>query len=169
MPPAGQSTVIQPDPSTVAVTSRTPSEIVGIIVLVGIMLFATVAAVNILNIQALTLLVTGIIVIFGRILAGLVVFAVGLFLANLAFSIITSSGDRQALVLGQVARIAIIALVSAMALQQIGVASDIVNLAFGLLLGAIAVAIALAFGLGGRDIAAQEVRGLLDSFKQKRG
>ncbi len=169
VPPAGQSTVIQPDPSTVAaVTSRTPSEIVGIIVLVGIMLFATVAAVNILNIQALTLLVTGIIIIFGRILAGLVVFAVGLFLANLAFSIITSSGNRQALILGQVARIAIIALISAMALQLIGVASDIVNLAFGLLLGAIAVAIALAFGLGGRDIAAQEVRGLLDSFKQNR-
>jgi hypothetical protein len=38
--------------------------------------------------------------------------------------------------------------VGAMALQQMGVATDIVNLAFGLLLGAIAVAIAIAFGLG---------------------
>ena len=133
--------------------SRTPSEIVGIVALVGIILFATVAAVNILNIPALTALVSGIVVIFGRILAGLVIFAIGLFLANLAFNIITSSGERQAQILGQIARIAIIALVSAMALQQIGVASDIVNLAFGLLLGAIAVAIALAFGLGGRDIA----------------
>jgi len=81
-------------------------------------------------------------VVLGRILAGLVVFAIGLFLANLAFNIITSSGDRQAQILGQVARIAIIALVSAMALQQIGIASEIVNLAFGLLLGAIAVAVA---------------------------
>jgi len=40
-----------------------------------------------------------------------------------------------------------------MALQQIGIASEIVNLAFGLLLGAIAVAV--AFGLGSRDIAGQ--------------
>ena len=166
-PPPG-STVIQPASTTAAVTTRTPSEIVGIVVLVGIMLFATVAAVNILNIAALTLLVTGIIVVFGRILAGLIVFAVGLFLANLAFNIITSSGDSQAQLLGQVARISIIALVSAMALQQIGVASDIVNLAFGLLLGAIAVAIALAFGLGGRDIAAEQVRNLLASFKDRR-
>jgi Conserved TM helix len=148
--------------------TRTPSELAGIIVLVGIMLFATVAAVNILNIPALTALVSGILIIFGRILAGLIVFAIGLFLANLAFSIITSSGDRQALVLGQVARIAIIALVSAMALQQIGVASDIVNLAFGLLLGAIAVAIALAFGLGGREIAREQVQEWLNSFKAKR-
>ncbi len=158
-----------PETVTAASTAgRTPSEIVGIVVLVGIMLFATVAAVDILNIPALTNLVSGIVVIFGRILAGLVVFAVGLFLANLAFNIISSSGDRQAQILGQIARVAIIALVSAMALQQIGVASDIVNLAFGLLLGAIAVATAIAFGLGAREIAAEQVRELLAYFKSKR-
>jgi hypothetical protein len=149
------------------IPTRTPSEIAGIVTLVGIMLFATVAAVNILNIPALTALVSGILIIFGRILAGLVIFAIGLFLANLAFNIITSSGERQAQILGQVARISIIALVSAMALQQIGVASDIVNLAFGLLLGAIAVAIALAFGLGGRDIAREQVQEWLNSFKAR--
>ncbi|MBW4425402.1 MAG: mechanosensitive ion channel [Nostoc desertorum CM1-VF14] len=156
---------ISTEPTVEPTPTRTPSEIAGIVALVGIMLFATVAAVNILNIPALTALVSGIVVIFGRILAGLIIFAVGLFLANLAFNIITSSGERQAQILGQVARISIIILVSAMALQQIGVASDIVNLAFGLLLGAIAVAIALAFGLGGRDIAREQVQEWLNSFK----
>jgi len=39
-------------------------------------------------------------------------------------------------------------------------------LAFGLLLGAIAVGIALAFGLGGREIAADQIREWLASFKQ---
>ncbi|BAY93526.1 MULTISPECIES: mechanosensitive ion channel [unclassified Tolypothrix] len=151
----------------VTTPTRTPSEIVGIIVFVGILLFATVAAVNILNIPALTALVSGILIIFGRILSGLVVFGIGLFLANLAFSIIVSSESAQARILGQVARIAILTLVSAMALRQIGVASDIVNLAFGLLLGAIAVAIALAFGLGGRDVAREQVKEWLDSFKSK--
>lgn len=170
VPPIEQRTVIQPEPTgAAAITTRTPSEVVGIIVLVGIMLFATVAAVNILNIAALTLLVSGIIVVLGRILAGLIVFAVGLFLANLAYNIITSTGgNRQAQILGQVARIAIIAFVSALALQQIGIATEIVNLAFGLLLGALAVAVALAVGLGSRDIARQQVQELLDSFKQQR-
>jgi hypothetical protein len=152
--------------TTPAVPSKTPSEVVGIVVWVGIMLFAAVAAIQVLNIEALTALVTGIVIISGRILAGLVVFAIGLYLANLAFNIITSSGGRQSRILGQTARIAIIALVSAMALQQIGVASDIVNLAFGLLLGAIAVAIAIAFGLGGRDIAAEQIREWLASFRR---
>ena len=147
--------------------AKTPSEIAGIIVLVGIILFATVAAVNVLNIPALTVLVTGILVILGRILAGLIIFAIGLFFANLAFSIIASTGNAQARILGQVARISIITLVSAMALQQIGVAPDIVNLAFGLLLGAIAIAISLAFGLGGRDIARSQVQEWLDSYKSK--
>jgi hypothetical protein len=163
-PTAGQQTVLQTTPTP----TRTPSELVGIIVLVGIMLFATVAATNVLQFEALTLIVTGILVIAGRILAGLVVFAIGLWLANLAFNLITSSGSRQSRILGQTARIAIIALVSAMALQQMGIASDIVNLAFGLLLGAIAVAIALAFGLGARDIAADQVREWLSSFKENR-
>ena len=148
-------------------TSKTPSEVVGIIVNVGIMLFAAIAAINILNIPALTALVTGIVIILGRILAGLVVFAVGLFLANLAFSIISSSGNAQARILGQIARISIIALVSAMALQQIGIAPDIVNLAFGLLLGALAVALALSFGLGSREIAKSQVQQWINSFKSK--
>lgn len=165
-PPAQPGgTVIQP--STPASTVRSPSQIVGIIVLVGIMLFAAVAAINVLQIDALTALVSGIVVISGRILAGLIVFAIGLYLANLAFSLITSSGGRQSRILGQVARVSIIALVSAMALQQMGIASDIVNLAFGLLVGAIAVAIALAFGLGGRDVAAEQLREWLASFRNK--
>lgn len=161
------ATVIQPEPAT-GLPSRTPSEIAGIVALVGIMLFATVTATDVLNLDALTSIVNQIIVISGRVLIGLIVFAIGLYLANLAYNLIASSGTRQARLLAQTARISIIALVSAMALQQMGIASNIVNLAFGLLLGAIAVAIALAFGLGSRDIAAEQVREWLAEFKEQK-
>jgi hypothetical protein len=147
--------------------ARSPSEIAGVVVLVGVMLFATVAATNILNIPALTAIVTGLLVIFGRIVVGLVIFGVGLYLANLAFNLIASSGSNQSRLLAQTARIAIIALVAAMALQQIGIAPNIVNLAFGLLLGSVAVAIALAFGLGGRDVAAEQLREWLTQFRRR--
>lgn len=156
-------TVLQPDQKPAV---RSPSEIAGVVVLVGIMLFATVAAVDVLGIQALTAIIAGLLYIFGRILAGLVVFAVGLYLANLAYSLITSSGSRQSKLLGQVARIAIIGFVAALALQQIGIAPNIVNLAFGLLLGAIAVAIAISFGLGGRDVAGEQLREWLNEFRR---
>ena len=54
-----------------------------------------------------------------------------------------------------------------MALQQIGVAPTIVNLAFGVLLGSVAVAAAVAFGLGGREVAAEQLREWLQMFKQR--
>jgi hypothetical protein len=54
-----------------------------------------------------------------------------------------------------------------MALERIGIAPNIVNLAFGLLLGGIAVAIALAFGLGGREVANEQLRSWVSSFKNK--
>lgn len=166
-PPAdANATVLQPEGSELP--SRTPSEIAGIVALVGIMLFATVAATDVLELKALTAIVNQMIVLSGSVLMGIVVFAIGLYLANLAFNLIASSGTRQSRFLGQTARISIIVLVSAMALQQMGIASNIVNLAFGLLLGAIAVAIALAFGLGARDIAAEQLREWLADFKENK-
>lgn len=147
------------------VPRRTPSELMGIITLVGLMLFATLAAVNILDIQALTDLVAGIVLVSGQIIAGLIVFAVGLYFANLAFNLISSSSMRQSRTLAQAARIVIIAFSLALGLQQMGIAPNIVNLAFGLLLGAVAVAIALAFGLGAREVAAEQVREWVNNFK----
>ncbi len=166
IPPEDPTLIQEPDRLALP-TTRTPSEIVGIIVLVGIVLFATVAATNVLNFPALTAIVSGLLVVFGQVLVGLVIFAVGLYLANLAYNLISSSGGNQARILGQTARVAIIALVTAMALQQMGIASNIVNLAFGLLLGAVAVAIALAFGLGGRDVAGEQLREWLAAFKRQ--
>jgi Conserved TM helix len=164
--PAPRTVIDDENPYNPPTTERTPSEWVGLLVWVGIMLFATVAAVEVLDFAALNAIVAGLLLIFGKILAGLVVFAIGLYLANLAYRLILSSGTSNAQFLGQFARVAIIIFVAAMALQQMGIAPNIVNLAFGLLLGAIAVAIALAFGLGGRDIAADEIRGFLSSFRK---
>ncbi len=153
--------------ASVQTPGRTPSELVGILTLVAIVLFGAVTATEILNFPGLTNIVQAVLLIGARVLSGVVVFAVGLYLANLAFRLVNSMGTGQARVLAQAARIAILIFVGAMALQQMGVAPDIVNLAFGLLLGAIAVAIAIAFGLGGREVAATELREWLTSFKQR--
>ncbi|BAY82807.1 TM helix repeat-containing protein [Calothrix parasitica NIES-267] len=148
-----QSSELQNNP-----VNQTPSEIIGIMARIGIILFATVTALDILNLTALTAIAQVIIVIFGSVIVGLLVLAIGLYFANLAFNLIITSGLSQARILAQTARVTIIAFVSTMALQQIGIATDIVNLAFSLSLGAIAVSIALAIGLGTREIAGQLVR-----------
>jgi hypothetical protein len=136
---------------------RTPSQIVGYLVLVAIMLFAVIEALGLLEFRELAELVSLFMVFFGHIVLGLIIFALGLFLANVASKAVLSSATIQAKVLATVARIAIIMVAGAMALQQMGLADEIISLAFGLLFGAIAVAAAIAFGLGGRDMAARQL------------
>lgn len=160
---SGQQTVVQPS----STPTRTPAEIVGIVTWVGIMLFGAVAATEVLQLPALTIIMQGLLVIAGQVLVGLIVFGIGLYLANLAYHLISGSRGSQSQLLAQAARIAIIALAGAMALQQMGIAPHIVNLAFGLLFGAVAVAIALAFGLGGRDVASEQLREWRNDFKQR--
>ena len=159
-----QPTMIQTEPS---IGSKTPSELVGLLCLVAIMLVATLTAVDILGIPALEDVFRIILAIAGQVLIGVIVFAIGLYLANLAYNLILSSGTSQSRLLAQSARIAIITLVGAMALNRMGIAPNIVNLAFGLILGGIAVAIALAFGLGGREVAREELKSWVGSFKGK--
>ncbi len=96
--------------------------------------------------------------IFVRVIIGVAVFAVGLYLANLAHQLILSSGGRNGAMVAQAARIAILTFAGAMALQQIGLAPNLVMLAFGLLFGSLAIAVAIAFGLGGQQVAAEQLR-----------
>ena len=101
----------------------------------------------------------------GQVILALIIFGIGLYLANLAHSFIKSAGGAQSQMTATIARMAILVLAGAMGLRQMGIADDIVNLAFGILLGALGVAAALAFGLGSREIAGQEVARLIDNIR----
>ncbi len=136
---------------------RAPSDIVGYLVLVAIMLFALVEASSLLGFQTMADLFSEFIVFGSHIVVAVVIFTVGLYLANLAATTINAGGAKQARLLSIGARTSILVLAGAMALRQLGVADEIITLAFGLTLGAIAVALAIAFGIGGRDHAARQL------------
>ena len=136
---------------------RRPSDVVGLLILVSLMLFAVIEAAGMLGFTALGDLLSRFLVLGGQVVLGLVIFGVGLFLANIAESAVRTSATRQAGLLAMTTRVSIIVLAGAMGLRQMGLANEIINLAFGLLLGAIAVASALAFGLGARDVAGRTV------------
>ena len=149
-----------------------PSAIVGYLVLVVILLFAAVSALSLLGFANLSDLVVDFLFFVGHILMGLVIFGIGLYLSNLVAGIIKSRQVPQAGLLSFVARIAILLLAGAMALRQMGLANEIISLAFGLLLGSVAIAGAIAFGIGGRDIAAQKLQewlSLIESEKPNKG
>ena len=134
-----------------------PSSVVGSIVLTLIMLFAAVEAANLLGFDSVEGLMTDILGVAGHVLFGVVIFGLGLYLANFVAGAIRGAGAPNASVLATAARAAILLLSGAMALRQMGIANEIIELAFGLIVGAVAVAAAIAFGIGGRDIAAQQL------------
>lgn len=154
---------------TSRVGQLTPAELVGSLALTAIMLFATVEALRLLGFASLATLLSEFIVLGGQIILGLIVFAVGLWLANFAAEWIRSSGTANAGLLAIVARTAILVLAGAMALRQMGIANEIVSLAFGLLLGAVAVASAIAFGIGGRDVAGRKLEEWVKRIESRRG
>ncbi len=136
---------------------RSAAEIAGYLVQVSIVLFASVEASRLLGFDVLADLVAQFLVFASQVALGLVIFAVGLYLANLAARVIHSSDAAQANLLALAARVSILTLAGAMAMSQMGLASDIINLAFGIILGAIALSMALAFGIGGREVAARQL------------
>lgn len=142
-----------------------PSQMVGHLVLVAALFFAAIEASRHLGLEALSALLVRFVEFAGHVLLGLVIFGVGLYLAQLAAEVIRSSRPQARGLLASAARIAILGLAATMALREMGLAEDIINRAFTLLVGAVAVAVALAFGLGSREIAAREVAGWVSAIK----
>lgn len=157
----GTSPAAQPPNMNAMLGNRTPAQIVGTVVLVAIMLFTAIEAMRLLGFMTLATMLAGVLTLMGMIALGLVIFGIGVYLSNLAYNAIRGTGSGQAELLAIAARIAILVLAGSMALRQMGLANEIVDLAFGLTLGAIAVAVALAFGLGGRETAAR----MLESWR----
>jgi hypothetical protein len=150
---------------TEGAAGQSPSQIVGYVASLGIMLFAVIEASNLLGFGIVAELISEFLVAAGGMVAGVVIFGLGLYFARIADRVIRGTGGSQAHLLAPVARVSIVVFSSALALRQTGIAQDIVNLAFGIVLGAIAVAAALAFGLGGRDMASKEIERWLKSIR----
>lgn len=137
---------------------RPPSNIGGDIVMIAIMLFAFIEAASLLGFTNLAALTTELMEVGGHILLGLAIIALGLYLGKAASNVIERSQIKRSDLLAMIARVAILILAAAMGLRQMGLANEIIVTAFSLTLGALAVAFALAFGLGGREEAAEQVK-----------
>jgi Conserved TM helix len=131
-----------------------PSTLAGSLLKFFAMLFATLEAAAQLEFDQVTEVVTMFIEFGGDVLLGGVIFTVGFWLSNLAHDAIARGGSDS---MARIARIAILGLVISMGLRAMGIADDIVNMAFAFTLGAVAVAIALSFGLGGREAAGRQM------------
>ena len=89
------------------------------------------------------------------VMIGVVILGMGLSLANMARKAIQGSSMANAEYVSNIAFTGVMVLTGVIALKRMGLAGEIVDLGFGLALGGVALALALSFGLGGREAAAK--------------
>jgi small-conductance mechanosensitive channel len=144
------------------------SQIVGMLAKIVIVLLFTVEALQIVHLEFLVTLATGVIAYLPMIVAALVILGIGLYLGHLVERILQNVlKNSYSRTLAAVGKYTIFAMTVFMALDQLGVAHSIVNAAFILILGGAALAFGLAFGLGGKEFATKYLGKLDDKLDKK--
>ncbi|PYE36453.1 mechanosensitive ion channel [Psychrobacter fozii] len=143
------------------------SDLVGYAIVFFAMLFAAIAAADLLGFEPISAIITMFIAFGANIILGAIILFIGFWLANIIAGVVERS-EQGSQFLANIVRVLIMGLVLAMGLKAMGIADSIVNLAFGLTLGAVAVAFALSFGLGGQEAAARFLRKMQDKMDHER-
>ncbi|WP_296192983.1 MULTISPECIES: mechanosensitive ion channel [unclassified Psychrobacter] len=143
------------------------SDLVSYAIIFFAMLFAAIAAADLLGFEPISAIIAMFIAFGANIILGAVILFIGFWLANIIAGVVERS-EQGSQFLANIVRVLIMGLVLAMGLKAMGIADSIVNLAFGLTLGAVAVAFALSFGLGGQEAAARFLRKMQDKMDRER-
>ena len=133
--------------------NQTPAKIGGKLTLAAIVLLSLQQALPMMGLDAFAGHVDTFAAFAVRLLIALVMLVAGMYLANLAAKQIEASGVDNASLLATIAKVAVFFFAGGFALQHLGVSPSLINVAFGSLLGGLGLAIAIAFGWGGRDAA----------------
>ena len=136
-----------------------PSIVAGELVKWLIRIVFLVAAANVMGMTQVSELLNQILLWIPNLIVAAIILLVAPVLARFVRSAIEvgagEMGFTNASLLGRIAEIAIVAFAVVIAINQIGIAAALVNTLFIGLVGALALAFGLAFGLGGRDVAGQ--------------
>ncbi len=140
------------------------SAIVSNIVYFFLIFFGIITGVEMMNFAELTDVLNVLLTTSGQILFGLIILIVGNMIASVVYKSLSKSENNKSI--ASIVKYAIIGLFLAMALTKMGFADDIVKLAFGLILGAIAIVISLSYGLGGREAAGEHMKEIIKKIKK---
>lgn len=149
--------------------AMTPSRIVGMVAMAAIVIFTAVEAAKLLQFGTIAYTLQEILSLAGHVIVGGVIITAGVLIGSLLARLIDKGTQGADGFASALVRWATIALATAMGLRFMGIADDIVLLAFGLILGAAAVAAALAFGLGGREAASRVAQMWADRVTRRPG
>ena len=147
-----------------------PAKVIANLVFWLVMFAVMVIASTALGLQSLADVFADLVSYIPSVIAAIVIILVGIVLGGFVGGLIMASAGAMhgGPALSRIGRGGIILLAIFMALQELGIATDIVTTAFAILFGAIALALAMAFGLGNRQLAGEITREWYDRYRRER-
>jgi hypothetical protein len=147
-----------------------PTRVVSNLVFWLVMFVVLVVATNALGLDSLANVFSELVGYIPSVIAAIVIIIVGIVLGDFVGGLIMASAGalHGGPTLARVGKGGVIVLAVFMALQELGVATEIVTTAFAILFGAVALAMALSFGLGNRDLAGEVTRQWYERYKAER-
>lgn len=152
---------------TVSNNKMTPSRLVGYVVQVLIVFFLTVQALYLIKLDFLVAIASAITAYLPHVLAAVLIIGIALIVGNIVEKVVKNMLNGPAVqLLAVFAKYAILVLAGFMALAQLGIATSIVASAFTIILGGLALAFGLAFGLGGKEFAQKYLKKADENIEQ---
>lgn len=150
---------------------QTLSEVIGLLIYWLIMLLVFMTALNALGMTVAAALLDKVILYIPNVIAAVFILSLGIFFASMIGTIVrtasSNAGIGQAKFLGQLTQIVIMIFAAVITLEQLNIASSILNLAINIILASMGLALAIAIGLGSKDIAGKMMQDLVDKLKGK--
>jgi len=144
------------------------SEMLRVLVYWLVMIMVFVMTVNALGLTVASALLERLFAYIPNVISAVFVLVLGMFLANFVSGIVHATAKNTNVpkpeLLGKISKYAIIIFAATISLEELGIAPLLVGTTFHIILGAICLALALSFGLGGKEAAAR----YLEELKKKR-
>jgi hypothetical protein len=151
-------------------THFNPTRVIGKLLFWLVMFGVIIVAANALGMESLAGVFTELVSYIPSLMSAIVILIVGIVLGRFTGGLIMASAGavQGGPTLARLGRWMVVVLAIFMALQELGIATDIVTTAFAILFGALALAMALAFGLGNRELAGEITREWYDRYRAER-
>jgi hypothetical protein len=147
-----------------------PARVIANLLFWVVMFAVLLIAANAIGLESLANVFSELVSYIPSVIAAVVIIILGIVLGGFVGGLIMASagGLHGGPWLARIGRGGVIVLAIFMALQELGIATEIVTTAFAILFGAVALALALSFGLGNRDLAAQVTREWYEGYRAER-
>ncbi len=149
----------------------TLAELIGVIIYWLLILVVVIATLDALNLKVAAALLDRVVLYVPNVIAAIFILVLGMFFAALIGAVVrttaSNAGISNAKNLGQIAQVSIVVFAVLITLGQLGVRTLILDQAILVLLASLGLGLALAFGLGSKEIAGRIMSELVDKWKKR--